>query len=784
MTDERALDSSFDRNGRVVQLQEKILNKNASNTQVYIDDRQHGRFDVAKLSAAGDQAKVETVVDAGLDKFYENDAKFNEISGYEDMRELLSSEDALSGGYSGGEEIFLEDHSPMDESESTEDEVDDDVGIDVTYKNRRQCNDPSSLVVIGRGICLHTPPRDGPIEKEKGSQRPQPEGEAESDASSPTTDDIQIDPEIFLPTPSTPPESKRAGSSRRPTLSPVIEEDVREYMQTWRYEDEDDEREGDVDSGAGDSTSNVVESVINLGSDEDYANEISRVLSSAAVDAALAEIDNEEEKIRPPKNPPTGCNDDLDDSCDDIVIILPEAQELNYYNVPVGCSLDDSLQDAANARAQLDAQADFLENSLNCLEVTLDRMSLNEAVMPDGSVVFLRDQLRKAKTGHLLRAWERTKDQPADEYLSCAELETPLAQIQRELYQEQIKSYNTANEEMRTAVTQATLQEQALRGQARQVQQTYNGLEQNIANLSNELVGLQDRQHHLQNAMMEERVAKEAAQREHERIYRRSSSDVIDANNDILRESHIRRPRQPEWTSDQSASTSSSEDIPTSSLYQHEGGQRWWSQRGSRQQECDYIQPPPWRRGYRPSGGRRFGFGQRPNWRSNHGNWRWSETRDGTRPWERRRPPPPPHVHRPFVDRPRPPPPAPFTPPFKRETEVMLTQYFHEMGRVENLLRERGFAKGPAATAPVTPYRPHPTRYQRYSGYHRGGWDQRMGSRSLPSMRGYGFPYRERSQRSADWFDTSRSQTNNQMSQRHSEEEMPATTVVHAAASA
>lgn len=67
-----------------------------------------------------------------------------------------------------------------------------------------------------------------------------------------------------------------------------------------------------------------------------------------------------------------------------------------------------------------------------------------------------------------------------------------------------------------------SFQEQAQRTQAHQVQQTYNGLEQNIANLSHELVGLQTRQHHLQNALIEERTAKEAAHRENERIYRRS----------------------------------------------------------------------------------------------------------------------------------------------------------------------------------------------------------------------------------------------------------------------
>lgn len=67
-----------------------------------------------------------------------------------------------------------------------------------------------------------------------------------------------------------------------------------------------------------------------------------------------------------------------------------------------------------------------------------------------------------------------------------------------------------------------SFQEQAQRTQAYQVQQTYNGLEQNIANLSHELVGLQNRQHHLQNALIEERTAKEAAHRENERIYRRS----------------------------------------------------------------------------------------------------------------------------------------------------------------------------------------------------------------------------------------------------------------------
>lgn len=248
-------------------------------------------------------------------------------------------------------------------------------------------------------------------------------------------------------------------------------------------------------------------------------------------------------------------------------------------------------------------------------------------------------------------------------------------------------------------------------------------------------------------------------------------------------ENHVRRPRQPEWISDQSASTSSSEDIPTSGPLPHDGGQRWWPQRGGGgQQEYDFIQPPPWRRGYRPTGGRRFGFGQRPGWRSNHGNWRSSETRDGPRPWERRRPPP--AHHRPFVNRPRSPPPVPFTQPFKKETEVILTQYFHEMGRVENLLRERGFAKGPAAAAPVTPYRPRPVRYQRYPSSRQGGWDQRMGSRSVPSMRGVGLPYRERSQRNTDWFDTSRSETNNQISQIHSEEAMPATVGVQAAASA
>lgn len=65
-------------------------------------------------------------------------------------------------------------------------------------------------------------------------------------------------------------------------------------MQTWSCEGEDDQEkevEGDVDCGAGDATANVVESVIKSGSDDDYADEISRALSSVAVDAALAEID-------------------------------------------------------------------------------------------------------------------------------------------------------------------------------------------------------------------------------------------------------------------------------------------------------------------------------------------------------------------------------------------------------------------------------------------------------------------------------------------------------------
>lgn len=66
-------------------------------------------------------------------------------------------------------------------------------------------------------------------------------------------------------------------------------------MQAWSYgegeDDQDQEAEGDVDCGAGDATASVVESVIKSGSDGDYADEISRALSSVAVDAALAEID-------------------------------------------------------------------------------------------------------------------------------------------------------------------------------------------------------------------------------------------------------------------------------------------------------------------------------------------------------------------------------------------------------------------------------------------------------------------------------------------------------------
>lgn len=65
----------------------------------------------------------------------------------------------------------------MDESESTEDEFDDDAGIDVGYINHRPCDDPSSLMVIGQCLRLHTPPRDGQIEKEEGYQGPPPEGE-------------------------------------------------------------------------------------------------------------------------------------------------------------------------------------------------------------------------------------------------------------------------------------------------------------------------------------------------------------------------------------------------------------------------------------------------------------------------------------------------------------------------------------------------------------------------------------------------------------------------------
>lgn len=98
MTDESiTFDSSFDRDGSV--FQEKISNKKEEDIPIYIEDRQ---YDVAELSAAGDQANVETVIDDGLDKLGEINPKNATVEleiGVPIMTSLGNSE---------GEEILLE----------------------------------------------------------------------------------------------------------------------------------------------------------------------------------------------------------------------------------------------------------------------------------------------------------------------------------------------------------------------------------------------------------------------------------------------------------------------------------------------------------------------------------------------------------------------------------------------------------------------------------------------------------------------------------------------------
>ncbi|XP_072165539.1 uncharacterized protein [Diadema setosum] len=658
------------------------------------------------------------------------------------------------------------------------------------------CEDPSKLVVVGQRVRLHTPPRDVTAISTDASEtcsflvdkkeiEEMAANKTDSDDSLTSDQEAASVGEISTP----PPLNSKKSGSRRPTLSPVVEEcDVREYLQNWSVGIEDDQ-DNDVDCGAGDAT-NMVD--IALGdSENDYATELSKALSSAALDAALEELDYESKLLEEETNRSrdkrdsvmtmslkTADKDDLEDSADDIVIILPEARELTYHNVPATSGIEVACQEAEIGRNQLEAQADFLENSLNCLEVTLDRMSLNEAVMPDGSVVFLKDQLRKSRTGHLLRAWEKAKG-IFKEYTSIetpdgsgekSMMDKPLAQIQKEIYQDQIRNFSGANEDMRTAVTHATLQEQALRGQTRQLEQTFAGLQHNTSNLTQELVELQTRQQQLQQALTDERRAKEAAERDSERLFRKSSSDILQQDESSTYEEQTEGGRQPRWMRHNSGSTSSLEVPYTSQRSAPRGSShtsRWWDPPGRRR---DFPQPPPpRRRGNRYPFSRRTPYAQRP-WRGGyHGNWRWhGHFRGPPRPlWGRSCPPP--HSH-PFPK--HPPPPIQFSQPFKKETEVMLRQYFHEMGRVEDLLRERGFAKGPAAVHPGRGhFDPRPPRFQAYPE-RRHGWQApystgRMGSRSVPAM---GLqPYRDRSRRTTgSWFESSKSQTtqagNGQMS--------------------
>lgn len=102
MTDESiTVDSSFDRDGSV--FQEKISNKNEENIPIYIEDRQ---YDVAELSAAGDQANVETVIDDGLDKLGEINPKNATVE--LEIGVPIMSQEETSLGNSEGEEILLE----------------------------------------------------------------------------------------------------------------------------------------------------------------------------------------------------------------------------------------------------------------------------------------------------------------------------------------------------------------------------------------------------------------------------------------------------------------------------------------------------------------------------------------------------------------------------------------------------------------------------------------------------------------------------------------------------